>query len=250
MYSNSAYQSVLKDIVLVLGFNLVNGIERSAILNIIQCRNDFGRFESFEELLDRCIFHLSSLFCSLELMHYVVLLLLEKSCFGRHIFFHAKNLKTPNLYCHCVLLQKQTGQLPVLKEHRFELDFEYLELMGFSLCSPFELLALPVDSNCSPLAFPSFKGKVVQIYGYLVALKNSKSSKGQLISFGMFLDQDGITIDTVHFQRSLKRYPFSGSGIYFLEGKIVEEFGFYCLEVHYMKKQSYIEDPRFSEQNH
>jgi DNA polymerase-3 subunit alpha len=98
------------------------------------------------------------------------------------------------------------------------------------------------------LLFSSFKGKVVQTYGYLVALKNSKSSKGQAISFGMFLDQDGAAIDTVHFHNSLKLYPFSGSGIYFLEGKLVEEFGFCCLEVRYMKKQSYIEDPRFSEQ--
>ena len=66
----------------------------------------------------------------------------------------------------------------------------------------------------------------------------------------MFLDQDGEVVDTVHFQRSLKRYPFSGSGIYFIEGKIVEEFGFYCLEVRCMKKQSYIEDPRFSDHTH
>ena len=71
-----------------------------------------------------------------------------------------------------------------------------------------------------------------------------------MISFGKVLNQDGENISTVHFQGFLKRYPFSGSGIYFLEGKLVEEFGFCCLEVRYMKKQSYIEDPRFSEQTH
>jgi hypothetical protein len=32
-----------------------------------------------------------------------------------------------------------------------------------------------------------------------------------------------------------------------LKGRVVEEFDFYCIEVSYMKKQHYIEDPRFSE---
>ena len=115
------------------------------------------------------------------------------------------------------------------------------------MCNPFQLLTIPVGSNCPASKFSSSIGKTVQAYGYLVALKNSKSSKGQAISFGMFLDQDGEVIDTVHFHSSLLRYPFSGPGIYFLEGKLVEEFNFCCLEVFIMKKQAYIEDPRFSE---
>ena len=91
---------------------------------------------------------------------------------------------------------------------------------------------------------------MIQTYGYLVALKNTKSSKGNAISFGMFLDPEGKAIDTVHFHSSLERFPFSGLGIYCLKGKIVSEFDFYCIEVSYMKKQAYIEDPRFSEGKH
>jgi DNA polymerase-3 subunit alpha len=245
-----AYQSVLKGVVLVLGFNLVNGIERNAILNIIQCRNDFGYFKSFEELLDRVYIPFEQLILLIRIDALRCFGVPRKELLWQAHFFHDK--KPKNIQSLLLLggSSKQPEQLPELKEHRLELDFEYLDLMGFSLCSPFELLSLPVDSNCSPLLFSSFKGKIVQVYGYLVALKNSKSSKGQAISFGMFLDQDGLAIDTVHFQSSLKRYPFSGSGIYFMEGKLVEEFGFYCLEVRYMKKQSYIEDPRFSDQAH
>jgi len=109
------------------------------------------------------------------------------------------------------------------------------------------LLREPVANYSSASELPSFTGKTIQVYGYLVALKNSKSSKGQLISFAMFLDQEGEVVDTVHFHPSLALYPFSGSGIYFLEGKVVEEFGFCCIEVCVMKKQAFIEDPRFSE---
>ena len=245
-----SYTSVLKGVVLTLGFSLVSGVERNTILSIVKCRSDFGCYESFEALLDRVYIPFEQLVLLIRIDALRCFGVPRKELLWQAHFFHDKKPKNIQSLLPLQGSSKQPDHLPTLKEHRLELDFEYLELMGFSLCSPFELLALPVDSNCSPLLFPSFKGKVVQVYGYLVALKNSKSSKGQAISFGMFLDQDGATVDTVHFQESLKRCPFSGSGIYFLEGKLVEEFGFYCLEVRYMKKQSYIEDPRFSEQSH
>ena len=245
-----AYQSVLKGVVLILGFNLVNGVERNIIRNIVRCRRDFGHFKSFEELLDRVYIPFEQLILLIRIDALRCFGIPRKELLWHAHFFHDKTPKNNQSLLPLSASSTELNRLPVLKEHRLELDFEYLELMGFSLCSPFELLALPIASNCSPVLFPSFKGKVVQAYGYLVSLKNSKSSRGQAISFGMFLDQDGLVIDTVHFQSSLKRYPFSGSGIYFLEGKLVEEFGFYCIEIRYMKKQTYIEDPRFSAQAH
>ena len=245
-----AYQSVLKGVVLILGFNLVNGVERNTIRNIVRCRSDFGHFKSFEELLDRVYIPFEQLILLIRIDALRCFGIPRKELLWHAHFFHDKPPKSNQSLLPLSASSTKPNKLPVLKEHLLELDFEYLELMGFSLCSPFELLALPIASNCSPVLFPSFKGKVVQAYGYLVSLKNSKSSRGQAISFGMFLDQDGLVIDTVHFQSSLKRYPFSGSGIYFLEGKLVEEFGFYCIEIRYMKKQPYIEDPRFSAQAH
>jgi len=245
-----AYQSVLKGVILILGFNLVNGVERNIIRNIVRCRRDFGHFKSFEELLDRVYIPFEQLILLIRIDALRCFGIPRKELLWHAHFFHDKTPKSNQSLLPLSASSTKPNKLPVLKEHLLELDFEYLELMGFSLCSPFELLALPIASNCSPVLFPSFKGKVVQAYGYLVSLKNSKSSRGQAISFGMFLDQDGLVIDTVHFQSSLKRYPFSGSGIYFLEGKLVEEFGFYCIEIRYMKKQTYIEDPRFSAQAH
>ena len=40
-----------------------------------------------------------------------------------------------------------------------------------------------------------------------------------------FLDSTGEFFDTVHFPDSLRTYPFKGSGIYLVFGKVVEEFG-------------------------
>ena len=143
--------------------------------------------------------------------------------------------------------QQKPVTIPEIQEHPLELDFDYFELLGFPLCSPFQFLSVDLEPHCQATDIPLYKNKIITIYGYLISLKNSKSASGQPIAFGMFSDREGGVIDTVHFYSVLKCYPFSGNGIYMLKGRVVEEFDFYCIEVSYMKKQHYIEDPRFSE---
>ena len=241
------YTSSLKGSLLMLGFNLINSMAVNTIDGIIKSREVYGRFKSFEDLLERTYIPFEQLVLLIRVNALRCFGLPRKNLLWKAYFFHDKKPRNTQAVLPLTLESKHSGQLPELKEHLLELDFEYLELMGFPLCNPFQLLTIPVGSNCPASKFSSSTGKTVQAYGYLVALKNSKSSKGQAISFGMFLDQDGEVIDTVHFHSSLLRYPFSGPGIYFLEGKLVEEFNFCCLEVCIMKKQAYVEDPRFSE---
>ncbi|HEY4786617.1 MAG TPA: hypothetical protein VIH57_11235, partial [Bacteroidales bacterium] len=62
--------------------------------------------------------------------------------------------------------------------------------------------------------------------------------------FGCFIDIHGEFFDTVHFPDSLKKYPFTGYGVYLLEGKVVEEFGFPSIEIQKMARLPYQPDPR------
>ena len=240
-----SYASVLKGVVLILGFNLVNGVERNTILSIVKCRSDFGCYESFEALLDRVYIPFEQLVLLIRIDALRCFGIPRKELLWKAHFFHDKKPKNIQSSLSLDIVCRQPDQIPALDEHPLELDFEYLEFMGFSLCSPFNLLKETIGAYCTVSLFPSLTGRMIQTYGYLVALKNTKSSKGNAISFGMFLDPEGKAIDTVHFHSSLERFPFSGLGIYCLKGKIVAEFGFYCIEVSYMKKQVYIEDPRF-----
>jgi hypothetical protein len=57
-------------------------------------------------------------------------------------------------------------------------------------------------------------------------------------------DEKGEFFDTTHFPPSLEKYPFRGRGIYCLDGKVVEEFGFPSLEVYSMQKLEVKADPR------
>jgi hypothetical protein len=44
-----------------------------------------------------------------------------------------------------------------------------------------------------------------------------------------------------------KAYPFRGRAIYRLVGRVVEEFGFYSMEVDEMYKEDLLADPRYDE---
>jgi len=65
--------------------------------------------------------------------------------------------------------------------------------------------------------------------------------------FATLLDQQGKVFDTVLFPPVAAKYPFRGKGIYRFYGKVVSEFGFLSIEVIKMRKEDYIEDPRYAE---
>jgi len=85
------------------------------------------------------------------------------------------------------------------------------------------------------------------ILGYMVTVKQTKTSKGDRMNFGTFIDAAGHWIDTVHFPQVTAQFPFRGRGVYAISGKVVEEFGFYSLEVAQQIMLDMVEDPRYTD---
>jgi DNA polymerase-3 subunit alpha len=106
--------------------------------------------------------------------------------------------------------------------------------------------ALPAQ-HVKAAEMESLLGMTVELFGYLVAIKQSKTAKGALMNFGTFIDVNGDTIDTVHFPESVRRFPFHGKGIYHLRGVVTEEFSYYCLQVGWMQKLPFQQDVRYME---
>lgn len=61
------------------------------------------------------------------------------------------------------------------------------------------------------------------------------------MALGTFLDIEGNFFDTTHFPDSFKKYSFKGIGVYLIEGKVVEEFGFTSIEVARMNKLGFLQ---------
>lgn len=134
--------------------------------------------------------------------------------------------------------------LPDLREGPFDQAFDEIELLGFPLCSPFELLETAPESDAQAQYLSRHTGRLVYICGYYVCRKHVRTVRGETMYFGTWLDQEGHFFDTVHFPAFLPQGPFTGKGVYRIEGKVVVEFGFPGIEVVRMERLPFRRDER------
>lgn len=243
-----AFECTLIDQRLIIGFNLVAGIEVRLIQQLMQERDRRGVFLGFDDLMRRLVIPLEQLSLMIRIGALRDFPESRKELLWKAHFYHhslGKKPKLPELFA----VPEKRFKLPELDEQLHEQAFEQMELLGFPLCNPFDLLAYPLPSHTLAAEMPSKFSAVVEMYGYLVTIKNSKTASGTVMNFGTLIDKNGDTIDTVHFPESVRKYPFFGKGVYFLKGRITEEFGYYCLEVGEMRKIPFKEDVRFEELN-
>jgi DNA polymerase-3 subunit alpha len=228
-----------------LGLMYLKDLEARVVQRIVQQREAGGPFASLEDFLDRVPI-------ALEQLSILVRIDAFRSTGGEkhqllwqaHLLLSGgKAIEHPRLFPP----QHTRYAIPHLQGTRLEEAFTQLELLGFCLCSPFELLARAPANRHGSDDLPAFLGRHIDLYGYLVAAKNTRTHKGQRMHFATFIDQDGKVFDTVHFPPVAARYPFRGRGIYRMYGKVVSEFGFLSLEVVKMEKQDYVPDPRYAE---
>ncbi len=135
--------------------------------------------------------------------------------------------------------------LPALRNNVIEDAYDEIYLIGFPVSiTRFDMLKTPYrgDTIAKEL-FPKM-GKIVRMVGELVTIKYVHTVKKEWMHFGCFLDVQGNFFDTVHFPDSLKKYPFTGDGVYLIEGKVVQEFGFHSIEVQKLGRLAYQTDPR------
>ena len=85
----------------------------------------------------------------------------------------------------------------------------------------------------------------LSLKAYFVCDKLVPTIKGDRMSFGCWIDENGQYFDTVHFPDSLRAFPFQGAGVYELHGLVSWDFGFPGLEVFRMLRLAYLGDGRF-----
>jgi DNA-directed DNA polymerase III PolC len=152
------------------------------------------------------------------------------------LFFSSNRVK-PTTTIELFETQPKEYPLPQLTRNVLEDAFDEIELLGFPLCNPFELLATHAYGDTLATELCNKKGKPVHIVGYLVTTKDTHTMKSkEHMCFGTFYDVRGEVFDTVHFPDSARKFPFRGRGFYDIKGKVIEEFGVYTIDVFWMDK--------------
>jgi len=243
--NNSTYLTNIYGDDIYIGMVHIADLEKKVAIRIVRERIENGDYRSLQDFTSRIdiskeqleILIRISAFRFTELNKYE--LMWEKNAVHNPVIKHAN---TNQLFEHD---SEQQYQLPILQEGRHDQAFDEIELLGFPLCSPFDLLAEPVGQTVIREELKKYTGKTIKILGYYVARKNVTTSNRRLMNFGTWLDTDGQFFDTTHFPPSLARYPFQGRGCYLIGGKVVEDFGFPSIEVTRMQKLPFVQDERY-----
>jgi error-prone DNA polymerase len=136
--------------------------------------------------------------------------------------------------------------LPALVHNAIEDAYDEIELLGFPVSmTDFDLLQTEYRGDVMAKDMSKYLDQTIRMVGNYVTTKSVKTVKGDYMAFGTFYDVESNFFDTTHFAQSLTKFPFAGRGVYLVEGKVVEEFGFYTLEVNKMAKLATRPDPRY-----
>jgi len=244
---NHSYgQTVIHGKNIYLGFGYLHSLEAKVIKKITSERNGNGYFLSLDDFIDRISISMEQLAILIKMnafrftdrnkreLLWEAYMKINKVTFKEQVYTLFKS-------------EKVNYKTPKLPNTQLEDAFDEMELLGFPLCDPFQLLLEPSTCSMRVRHLAAFTGKQISIEGYLVTTKNTSTSNGKRMYFGTFLDRDGYFIDTVHFPPVAAKYRFRGRGIYTIIGKVVEEFDCISIEVIKMERLAIIEDPRYSD---
>ncbi len=242
--NKSTYKTTIYGTDIYLGFIHIMSLEYNLAQSIEEIRNSGGPFTGLDDFVARACPGLEQL-----------ILLIRAGAFR----FTGKKKSVLLWEAHMMInksKQEETRPLfsPPVKDftlpelvHALTDDvYDEIELFGFPVTmSWFDMLQTSFRGEITASEMPDCIGKKVRMVGHLVTVKYIKTVKNDWMNFGCFIDMNGNFFDTTHFARSLKDWPFKGSGTYLIMGTVVEEFGFPSIDVEKMAKLPVKPDQRY-----
>ncbi|WP_026449466.1 DNA polymerase III subunit alpha [Aequorivita capsosiphonis] len=241
--NNSFSETIIRNKTVYLGFVLVRDLEDRVIERILKSRELYGDFENFDDFIDRVPIGIEQL---------IILIRIDSFRFtgkDKHQIMWEAHLKSSkNKIDDSVLLLFRPKQvnftLPEIFTNHLIDAYDELELIGFPLKGYFNLIQKDNVSNCLARDIPNNIGKRISIFGKLITMKGTGTSKGDIMSFGTFIDFEGTIFDTVHFPEIAKKYSTRTNGVYLITGKVVDDLDYLSIVVEYIKFQNLLQDPR------
>lgn len=245
--NNSNNESVIKGKAIYLGWGLIAELSEHTQALILQERNAHGDFLGLEDFVNRVPVSIEQ-----------VRLLIRVGAFNFTQRDKKELLWQAHALIHPIKNNDSNNQLFKQENKKFKLPnlvgsaiddaFDEIELLGFSLSSPFRLLRDKLPSNLKAKELKNSINQDVSIVGYLVNTKRTQTHKGERMYFGTFIDTDGHWIDTVHFPDIAREFPFIGGGCYHIKGKVTVEYDFLTIEVSSLKRLPVIDREEMKEQ--
>lgn len=233
--NNSTALCAIRGKEIFLGLGFIADVELPVIENILRARTE-GPFSSLRDFLARVPITLAQLVPLIRIGAFRFTGKGKKELLWDAHFLLSESKKTaPSANLFEVEVKEFT--IPELWSHELEDAFTEMELLGFTINhSPFALLKEPPELTLRAKDIPANIGNEVSLLLYLVNTKYTQTLKGVPMNFGTWYDADGDWVDSVHFPESAANYPFQGPGCYVVKGVVMEEYGFFTLDVRTMHR--------------
>jgi len=234
--NRSQYLTVIDGIDIFLGFIHVKSLETNIAEAIPEERKKHGEYTCLEDFCERIKPGMEQLFIIVKTGALRFIGKTKKQLLFESLFLYGS--KKTLLADRYALFPEPalTYNFPALEQTYREDALQEIELLGFPLCSRFDLLTNDFRGEIKAADTVNNVGKNVKMVGYLTNTKSSTTRHGQYMQFGSFIDDENNTFEAVLFPQVYKKYPLQEKALYALNGKITEEFGVTSLEVHSLER--------------
>lgn len=241
--NNSHHPNIIKGKEIYLGFGYLKSLEVLAIKRFLTERNFNGAYKSLDDFIDRVVISIEQITILIRIDAFRFTNRSKTELLWEAIF-KLNVSRQGTTQARLFKPQHRQFNLPSLTTTFVEEAYDQIELLGFPLCSYFDLMDGTCQDNIKASDLNKYTNQNVLLYGVLVNTRFHKASNGKLLRFCTFVDRDGDYFDTVHFSKVVDKYPINGMGVYECYGKVTEEFDFCSLDIIWSKKMSLKADPR------
>ncbi len=243
--NNSDHPNVIYGRDVYLGLGYIKELEQKVIQRILENRQFFGKFRDFEDFIDRVPVSVEQLSILLKINAF------RFTGFDKyHLLWkaHFKIGKNKAVTDQVVLFKPphRDFDLPDFEISRLVEAYDQIELLGFPLCSQFDLLKDPMKPALTAKDLANHIGKEVEIYGNLITAKRTRTVNKKIMCFGTFYDRKGAIFDTVQFPYTSEKYPLRSKGIYLCRGIVNNELDYISISVKSIVRQATAPDPRLT----
>jgi len=233
-----------KDVYLGLGY--IKELETKTIIEILENRQFFGPFKSLDDFIDRISISVEQLSLLLKINAF------RFTKFDKHhllwkAYFKLQHHKPKSNQPLLFKSKHKDFELPEFEYSKLIEAYDQMELLGFPLCSQFDLLKEPMKNSVKARDLKNYIGKDVEIYGNQVNSRKTGTSNGKYMYFGTFYDIAGTIFDIVLFPAVAEKYSHIHKGIYLCYGRVTEDLGYISINVKWITRQAIQTDPRLVE---
>lgn len=237
--NNSHLYTSIKGEEVYVGFIHIKRLESKFTDLIIEEREKNGYYKHLQDFIERTNIGIEQLNILISIGALRFTGKSKKTLLWEANFLQKKN--QPELHNGNILFQEEPLHfaLPELSDNHLDDLYDELEIMGFTLTNPFELVNDNPDEYICAKDLAADNGKAVTMLVYFITHKQAITKNNDDMYFGTFVDRNLDWVDTVHFPDVAKRYPLHNSGFYRITGRVIEDFGVYSIEVSNMFKVGY-----------